>query len=152
MSLSINTQAPDFTLPSTSGQDFTLSQDMQGKACVLYFYPKDFTPGCTQEACDFRDNITQFNDLQIDVFGVSRDSIATHEKFRNTYQLPFHLLSDKDGKVAKSYKAMYSLFGVTKRITYLLDKNHTIIAAFDNLFDAKRHIKEMIKKLELLDK
>ncbi|MDX2305494.1 MAG: peroxiredoxin [Microscillaceae bacterium] len=148
MALPIHNPAPDFTLPSTLGQDFTLSQNMHEKACVLFFYPKDFTPGCTMEACDFRDNIVQFSDLEIDVVGISRDSIETHQKFRKAYNLPFHLLSDTDGKVAQQYGALYALFGVIRRITYLLDKNHTIVAVYENLFDAKRHIKEILKKLK----
>lgn len=150
MALQIGTQAPDFTLPSTSGENFTLSKDMANKPCILYFYPKDFTPGCTAEACDFRDNIAQFKDLGVDVFGISRDAVSTHLRFKKSYKLPFELLADIDGTVAKSYDALIPLLGVTKRITYLLDKNHHIATAYESLFGAKQHIKEMITKLDLV--
>lgn len=148
MALSINTQAPDFKIASTSGQDFQLSVYLKDKPCILYFYPKDFTPGCTAEACDFRDNISYFKDLDIDVFGISQDNIETHLKFKEAYQLPFELLADTQSKVSKSYKATIPLIGLTKRITYLLDKNHTIVAVYENLFGAKQHIKEMIVKVK----
>lgn len=151
MALKLNIQAPDFTLPSTNGTDFRLSQTMQNRACVLYFYPKDFTPGCTAEACSFRDQITQFHDVSIDVIGISRDSIATHLRFQETYQLPFTLLSDTSAKVAKLYQAYIPFIGLTKRITYLLDKNHTIVSVYENLFGAKKHIQEMVKQLDLID-
>ncbi len=151
MALSVQTKAPDFTLPSTSGQDFTLSKDKAGKPCIIYFYPKDFTPGCTAEACDFRDNIAYFKDLDIDVIGISRDSVATHLRFQKTYELPFQLLADTKGEVARQYKALIPLLGVTKRITYLLDKNHTIVAVYENLFGAKNHIKEMIREVKQVE-
>ncbi len=150
MALQIGTQAPDFTLASTSGENFTLSKDMANKPCILYFYPKDFTPGCTAEACDFRDNIAQFKDLSIDVLGVSRDAVSTHLRFKKAYKLPFELLADTDGSVARAYSALIPLLGVTKRITYLLDKNHKIVTAYESLFGAKQHIKEMIAKLDLV--
>lgn len=151
MALKLNTPAPDFSLASTEGKDFQLSRDMAHKACVIYFYPKDFTPGCTAEACSFRDQITQFKDLGIDVIGISRDSIETHKRFQETYNLPFPLLADTTGKVAKLYEAYVPFIGLTKRITYLLDKNHTIVSSYSNLFGAKNHIQEMVKKLHLVE-
>lgn len=150
MALKINTQAPDFTLASTSGEDFTLSVQAAGKPIIIYFYPKDFTRVCSQEACDFRDNITFFKDLDIDVVGISRDSISTHERFREHYQLPFHLLADTTGKVARSYDALIPLIGIPKRVTYLLNSQHQVIAVYENLFSAQGHIKEMIAKVKTI--
>jgi peroxiredoxin Q/BCP len=150
MALQVNEQAPDFTLPSTSGTDFSLYKDLEGKPCVLYFYPRDFTRGCTSEACDFRDNITFFKGFDIDVLGISRDSIETHQKFREHYKLPFHLLADKSGQVCKAYKALVPLIGIPKRITYLLDKDKKIVAVFEKFFGAEEHIQSMIAAVKQL--
>ncbi len=147
MALKINTKAPDFTLDGTGGK-FTLSQDLANKPCVLYFYPKDFTAVCTKEACEFRDQFAEFRGAEIDVIGISRDSVETHERFKKEHQLPFELLADKSGQVAKKYKALIPVIGVTKRITYFLDKDHQIKAVFENMFDADGHIKAMIQQLK----
>ena len=146
MALATQTQAPDFTLPSTQGSDFTLSQ--QGKPLIIYFYPKDFTPGCTIEACDFRDNILFFKGFEIDVVGISKDSLETHQKFKEKYGLPFELLSDKKGEVAKLYKALVPLINIPKRISYLLDKDRKIVAIYENFFGARKHIQEMIQQIK----
>lgn len=148
MALKVGTQAPDFTLPSTSGADLSLSKDMAGKPCIVYFYPKDFTPGCTKEACSFRDAFSEFKGLDIDVFGISRDDIPSHQKFKAEYDLPFDLLSDKSGEVCKSYKSLIPFVGVPKRITYLLDKEHKIAAVYDSMFDANGHIEQMIAEVK----
>ncbi|MDW7692889.1 peroxiredoxin [Flammeovirgaceae bacterium SG7u.111] len=148
MSLKIGTKAPDFTLPSTSGSDFKLSDDMNGKPCVIYFYPKDFTPGCTKEACSFRDSHQVFGSLGIEVFGISKDGIETHKKFKASQNLPFELLADVSGEVCKSYKALVPLLGMPKRVTYLLDAEHKIVSVYDSMFDSLGHIKKMIEKLK----
>ena len=148
MSLAIGQKAPDFILPSTSGRNFHLSKDRLLKPLIIYFYPKDFTPGCTQEACDFRDTFELFREMDIEVIGISRDSIDTHHKFKESNKLPFELLSDSDGKVAKLYDAVLPLVNFTKRVTYLLDKQHTIVSSYQNLFGATKHIQEMIKQVK----
>lgn len=148
MALKLHTLAPDFTLPSTSGADFTLSKTMAGKPCLLYFYPKDFTSGCTAEACSFRDSHETFAGLDIGVFGISRDSIGSHKDFRARHNLPFELLSDVTGKVCKLYDALIPLLKMPKRVTYLLDKEHKIVAVYDNMFDAHGHLKTMIASLK----
>ncbi len=148
MALSTGTFAPDFTSESTAGT-FTLSKNMAGKPCIIYFYPKDFTPGCTKEACEFRDQFAEFRGADIDVLGISRDTVATHRRFKAQHKLPFELVADESGAIAKSYKAIIPVIGVTKRITYFLDKDHKIKAVFDNMFDAQGHIRAMIHELKL---
>ncbi|MCS6833592.1 MAG: peroxiredoxin, partial [Flammeovirgaceae bacterium] len=139
MALPVGTKAPDFKLPSTTGQLFSLSEDLKNMPCVLYFYPKDFTSGCTKEACSFRDAYDQFKTLGIRIIGISRDSIETHLKFKKHYNLPFELLCDADGKVTKLYDAKLPIINLPARITYLLDESHTIIGRYDSLFDAYGH-------------
>jgi peroxiredoxin Q/BCP len=148
MPLPIGQKAPDFTLPSTSGRNFTLYRDMLAKPCVLYFYPKDFSVGCTNEACSFRDTFEVFNELNIRIVGISRDSMESHLKFKKTLGLPFDLLADQGGKVCEAYKTQLPFVpSFTKRTTYLLDKNQLILAVYENIFSSKRHIKMMVEKV-----
>nr|MBI1229675.1 redoxin domain-containing protein [Cytophagales bacterium] len=148
MALKIGQKAPDFTLPSTDGKMFRLSTGFAGKSCIIYFYPKDFTSGCTAEACEFRDEFEGFKDLDIAIVGISKDDIKTHLRFKKQYNLPFELLSDSRGKTCGAYDALIPLVRVPKRITYLLDKNHIIQAVHQDLFDGKGHITEMIAKVK----
>lgn len=148
MALPIGAKAPDFTLLSTSDNKFSLSEDMSGKAVILYFYPKDFTGVCTAEACEFRDQFEVFRELDIPIFGISRDDKTTHKKFKKAYKLPFELLSDETGKVCKAYDALIPLIKMPKRVTYLLDQNHIIAGVFSEMFESKGHIESMLKKLK----
>lgn len=148
MALKENTAAPEFSLPSTGGGIFTLSKETAGKPVIIYFYPKDFTSGCTKEACEFRDTFEYFRDLDIDIYGISRDDIPTHHAFRKAHNLPFELLADEDGKVADLYDASIPLIRFTKRVTYLLDAEHRIAGVYQNLFGSRKHIKEMIDKVK----
>lgn len=148
MALQIGQKAPDFKLNSTTGQILKMSENLKGKAFILYFYPKDFTRGCTAEACEFRDQFEAFRNLDIPVFGVSRDDIPTHEKFKKAYKLPFELLSDTDGKVCKSYDALIPLIKMPKRVTYLIDDKHEIAGVFSDMFESKGHIESMLTKLK----
>ena len=148
MPLPIGQKAPDFSLLSTNGKMFTLYKDMLSKPCVLYFYPKDFSVGCTNEACSFRDTFEVFNELNIKIIGISRDSIESHLKFKKTLGLPFDLLADEGGKVCADYKTQLPFVpSFTKRTTYMLDKNHTILAVYENIFSSKRHIKAMVEEV-----
>ncbi len=147
MSLSPGTPAPDFTLPSTSGRDFTLSRDAAGQMCILYFYPKDFTPGCTREACAFRDEFAFFRKASVPVYGISRDDLETHRRFKAEHHLPFDLLADGDGRVCESYDALLPLIRIPRRVTYLLDAEHRIAAVYEDLFGAGEHIDAMIAHL-----
>lgn len=133
MSLAVGDKAPDFTLEDENSQPFTLST-MQGQKVILYFYPKDNTPGCTKEACDFRDRFAEFNTKGIKIIGISKDSAKSHTKFKEKYALPFQLLVDKNGDVCEAYGVIdkKSLFGNTflgiTRSTFLIDENGNIQA------------------------
>lgn len=148
MALQIGQKAPDFKLNCTSGHILKMSENLKGKAFILYFYPKDFTRGCTAEACEFRDQFEAFRNLDVPVYGVSRDDIPTHEKFKKAYKLPFDLLSDPDGKVCKSYDALIPLIKMPKRVTYLIDDKHEIAGVFSDMFESKGHIESMLSKLK----
>jgi peroxiredoxin Q/BCP len=131
MSVEEGKKAPDFTAPTDGGSKLKLS-DLRGKPVVLYFYPKDDTPGCTTEACGFRDAITSLKRLKAQVVGVSRDSVARHDKFKAKYGLPFPLVSDEDGKVCEKYgtwieKSLYGrkYMGID-RATFLVDKDGVV--------------------------
>lgn len=136
--LAAGSQAPDFTLLSDAGDEVTLSQ-LKGKNVVLYFYPKDDTPGCTTEACDFRDNLAQLTALGAVVLGVSPDSVKSHAKFKAKFELPFALLADEKTEVAEAYgvwreKSMYgkAYMGIV-RSTFLIDSQGVVRNAWDNV-------------------
>ena len=127
--------APDFALMGSDKKEHKLS-DYRGKKVVLYFYPKDNTPGCTNEACSFRDNIEEFNNLNALILGVSRDSLALHDKFITKLSLPFVLLSDENEEVCKLYdvikeKNMYGkkVMGI-ERSTFVIDENGVLLKEF----------------------
>jgi len=145
--LPLNQKAPEFTLPSTSGENFKLS-DFIGEVIVLYFYPKDNTRVCTAEACHFRDNFDLLRKVDIRVVGISTDSITKHLKFKSRHNLPFELLADTDGKVSKLYKAHIPFLNLSKRITYLLNTQHKIVAAISDLFNSEIHLKRIIDQLD----
>jgi peroxiredoxin Q/BCP len=126
MSLEIGDKAPDFTLPTDGNGKIKLSE-LKGKNVVLYFYPKDDTSGCTAEACTFRDMLPKFKKMDAVIIGISRDSVAAHDKFKKKYELPFTLGSDAEGKVTETYgvwvqKSMYGrkYMGI-ERATFLID-------------------------------
>lgn len=136
--LSAGTQAPSFSLPDQNGQTHTL-EEYRGQKVVLYFYPKDNTPGCTKQACAFGELYPQFREKGAVVLGVSRDSVASHKKFEEKYGLPFTILSDEGLEAIKAYdvwqeKNMYGkkTMGVV-RTTYLIDENGVIARAFSKV-------------------
>jgi len=147
-----NKKAPQFTLPDQTGKKISL-KDFKGKKVVLYFYPKDNTPGCTKEACDFRDSIEDFKKIKAVVLGVSPDSIESHKKFAEKYDLPFPLLSDPEKKVLNKYgvwkeKSMYGrkYMGV-ERTTVVIDENGKIMKIFPKV-KVKGHVDQVKKILE----
>lgn len=127
--------APQFSLPTDEGQVVNL-RDLRGKKVVLYFYPKDDTPGCTVEACNFRDDFPKFETKNAMVFGVSRDSVESHQKFRDKYRLNFPLLSDTEGKVCEKYGVWVEKNNYGKkymgiqRSTFVIDENGKIVKIF----------------------
>lgn len=136
--LTIGSKAPDFELPDQNGELHTLEQ-YRGKKVVLYFYPKDNTPGCTKQACNFAELYPQFREKDAIVLGVSKDSVASHKKFEEKYGLPFPLLADTERQVIEAYDVWKekTVFGKTGlgivRTTYLIDENGIIEKAFSNV-------------------
>lgn len=139
--------APPFALPDQNGATHALS-DYQGKWVVLYFYPKDDTPGCTQEACAFRDDLHKLTALGAQVLGVSVDDTASHAEFAKKYHLPFPLLADRDGKTAASYGALRNLgfVRIAKRYTFLIDPQGKVARQYLKV-DTSRHSQEIIDDL-----
>ena len=140
--------APDFTLTNQDGQPVSLADFRGQKAIVLYFYPKDNTPGCTAEACAFRDSYEVFQEAGAEVIGVSSDSAGSHQGFAAKHRLPFILLSDEGGQVRKLY-GVQSWFGVLPgRVTYVIDKEGVVRHIFNSQMGATRHVAEALKILK----
>ncbi len=148
MSLQPGAPAPEFTLADHTGKMRTLSE-FKGSYVVLYFYPKDDTPGCTKEACMIRDSYNDFETNGIVVLGVSKDSPESHVAFREKYQLPFTLLSDPDKVTINAYGADGLLFN--KRITYVIDTNGVIVKIYPNV-DPASHAIELVNDIKSLQK
>lgn len=149
-------KAPDFELPSSEGSPVKLSSFRSKKNVVIYFYPKDDTPGCTQEACDFRDSLKRISGKDAVVLGISADSTASHEKFRDKFKLPFPLLSDEAKEVIKKYgvwkeKSMYGkkYMGI-ERTTFVIDKEGTVRGVFPKV-KVKGHVDAVLDALKALD-
>jgi thioredoxin-dependent peroxiredoxin len=130
MSLAVGTKAPTFTTQDTSGKTVSL-ENYAGKTVVLYFYPKDDTPGCTKQACSFRDNYSAYQDKDITVFGVSMDNVASHQKFTEKFNLPFPLLADTNGAIAKAYGVDGG--GYAKRVTFVIDETGKVAKVYDTV-------------------
>lgn len=124
------------------------SQSWLGNPVVVYFYPKDDTPGCTAQACSFRDSFDEFKDLGVKVVGISADSPASHAKFAQKYQLPFVLLSDEKNEVRDLFKVPKSFLGlIPGRVTYVFDAEGKLLHQFDSQLKAKQHMAEALKAL-----
>lgn len=135
-------QAPEFTLPNQNGEQVNLS-DFRGQYVVLYFYPKDMTPGCTNEACDFRDNKEKFSDLDAVIVGVSPDPVESHQKFIDKHDLPFMLLADEDHQVAEDYGVWN---GGIERSTFIIDPEGTLQKVFRKV-KVDGHVEEALEFL-----
>jgi peroxiredoxin Q/BCP len=141
---------PDFILKNQDGETLK-SSELLGNPCVIYFYPKDDTPGCTAEACSFRDNFETFENAGVRVIGISRDSVEQHKKFATKYKLPFNLLSDNKGIVSKMFKVKGNLFGlIPGRETFVFDAQGKLIHRFNSQFNAEKHVEEAMKKINEL--
>lgn len=151
MTLNIGDTAPDFTLSTDTEEKIHLGQ-LRGKKVVLYFYPKDMTPGCTQQACDFRDNFAVLKKHGVEVFGISKNSAKTHTKFKTKYELPFTLLVDDNADVCEAYGVINkkSLFGKTflgiQRSTFLIDEKG-IIRAIWRKVKVTGHVEQILNEL-----
>ena len=152
--LKIGDDAPDFTLPTDNDGEVTLSQ-FKGKNVIVYFYPKDNTPGCTTESCDFRDQQPDFANLNAEIIGISKDSVKKHNNFKAKYDFNFPLASDEDTDVCERYgvwqeKSMYgkTFFGIV-RSTFLIDENGKIAHIWPKV-KVKGHVDEVRDALESL--
>ncbi|GAA4040153.1 peroxiredoxin [Flavobacterium chungnamense] len=149
MSLKIGDKLPSFSAKDTNGNIFN-SQDYIGKQpLVIYFYPKDDTPGCTAQACSFRDNYQEFKDLGAEVIGISSDTITSHLKFKSKFNLPFILLSDNDKKLRKLFGVQNNLFIIPGRETFVIDKQGMVIMVFNSM-SSEIHITKALKVLKKL--
>jgi peroxiredoxin Q/BCP len=147
----VGDKAPDFTLPSQSGEQVRLYDRLGERVVVLYFYPKDNTRGCTAEACAFRDSHEVFTDAGAEVIGVSSDSSDRHAAFAGRHNLPFTLLSDRGGRVRKSYGVPAVLGVVPGRVTYVIDREGTVRHVFNSLTNIGQHVGDaldVVKRLQ----
>jgi peroxiredoxin Q/BCP len=148
MALQVGDKIPNFSAKDSKGNDFDSASVVGKKPVVFYFYPKDNTPGCTAQACSFRDQYEDFKDLGAEVIGISSDSVASHEKFAKQYKLPFLLLSDNDKKLRNIFGVKPTLFGlIPGRVTYVVDRNGIIQLIFDSLV-ATNHISKALEKIK----
>ena len=138
--------APGFTLADATGKDVSLAA-FRGRPVVLYFYPKDDTPGCTKEACSFRDQYEDFREVGAEVVGVSSDSSEAHKKFASRYKLPFTLLADRGGKVRMLYGVPATLGLLPGRVTFVIDAGGVVRHVFNSQLDATRHVAEALAVL-----
>ncbi|MCK1993864.1 thioredoxin-dependent thiol peroxidase [Peribacillus muralis] len=156
MTVKIGEKAPDFHLPANGGETISLSE-FKGKYVVLYFYPKDMTPGCTTEACDFRDHNERFEELDAVIIGISPDPAARHEKFIEKHGLPFRLLADENHEAAQAFDVwqLKKNFGKEymgiERSTFLIDKEGYVIKEWRKV-KVKGHVEEALETLRELEK
>jgi thioredoxin-dependent peroxiredoxin len=147
----VGDKAPDFTLPSQAGEPVQLSGRLGERTVVLYFYPKDETPGCTKEACAFRDSYEVFTEAGAEVIGVSSDSVDKHAAFSGHHQLPFTLLSDEGGQARKSYGVPSTLGLLPGRVTYVIDRAGIVRHIFSSQTNIGRHVSDaldVVRKLQ----
>ncbi len=145
----VGDQAPDFTLLNQSGAKVRLGDFLNKKQIVLYFYPKDNTAVCTNEACAFRDSYESFKEAGAEVIGISSDSVESHRQFAAAHQLPFNLLSDTDGMIRKHY-GVPTAFGLPGRVTYIIDRQGIVRHIFFSQFTSKKHVNEALEMLQLI--
>lgn len=146
--LELGDQIPDITLKNQDDQSVSFRSYL-GKNIVVYFYPKDFTPGCTKEACSFRDNYSLLESYDAEIIGVSGDSPKSHQKFAKAYNLKYTLLSDTNKKAERAFGVKRNMFGLLPgRETFIFDKKGKMIGKFSSAIAATRHVEEAIKVLE----
>lgn len=148
--LQVGEPAPDFTLPSATGEMVSLASFRGKSDVVLFFYPKDETAVCTKEACSFRDSYEAFQEAGAEVIGISSDSAESHQRFASRNRLPFLLLSDTDGQVRARYGIKKTLGLIPGRTTFLIDRDGIIRNLFSSQFQAARHVSETLDVLQSL--
>jgi peroxiredoxin Q/BCP len=148
MGIRVGDKAPNFTLPKQDGSTVTLEELLARGAVVLYFYPKDDTPGCTAEACSFRDAYEDFKDAGAEVVGISSDSAGSHKAFADRHRLPFVLVSDQGGKVRKLYGVPSTLGLLPGRVTYVIDAGGVVRHVFNSQLNATKHVTEALDVLK----
>lgn len=144
----VGDRAPAFTLSNQQGTAVNLADLLGQKPIVLYFYPKDDTPGCTAESCAFRDSYEVFQEAGAEVIGISADTPESHQRFANKHRLPFTLLSDTGNQVRKLYGVPSTLFVLPGRVTYVIDRTGVVQHVFDSQLDFNAHVKEALATLE----
>jgi peroxiredoxin Q/BCP len=148
--IKVGDKAPEFDLPDAAGKRVKLS-DFRGKqSVVLYFYPKDDTPGCTKEACSFRDSYESFKEAGAEVIGVSSDSEASHQKFTDKFKLPFRLVADQGGAVRTRYGVPATLGLLPGRVTFVIDRDGVVRHVFNSQLQATKHVDEALSVLKRL--
>ncbi|MEM3851746.1 MAG: peroxiredoxin [Methanomassiliicoccales archaeon] len=137
--LEVGQRAPDFELLDQEGKSFRLSEELRHSPVILYFYPKDFTPGCTAEACEFRDNFQKVSEVGYALVGISSDSVETHSEFAKKYGLQFRLLSDRDGRVRELFGVKRTLGLLPGRTTFVIGQDGTVLRKFSSQFKPREH-------------
>ena len=148
--IQLGDKAPDFTLQSQSGEPVRLSDRLGERVVVLYFYPKDDTRGCTAEACAFRDNYEVFAEAGAEVIGISSDSADRHAAFAGRHNLPFTLLSDRGGRVRRSYGVPAVLGVIPGRVTYVIDRQGVVRHVFNSMTNIGQHVDDALKMVRRL--
>lgn len=152
MAINIDDPAPDVSFQKQSGETVSLKSFLGQKTVVLYFYPKDDTPGCTKEACGFRDSYTVFQEAGAEVIGVSSDTPTSHQQFSSKYQLPFSLLSDSRNQARKAFGVPPTLGILPGRVTYVIDTSGIVRHIFNSQMNFQGHIDESLKIVKAISK
>jgi peroxiredoxin Q/BCP len=146
----VGDRAPEFTLPGPGGRAVSLAELLRGGTVVLYFYPKDQTPGCTMEACAFRDDIDAFGAAGAQVVGISRDDEASHARFATKHKLPFLLLSDTTGETHARYGVTKKLGFIPDRMTFVIDREGIVRHVFQSMLRMRAHVDESLATVRRL--
>jgi thioredoxin-dependent peroxiredoxin len=150
--IEVGSKVPQFSLNDQNGNLFSIDSVLGKKNLVIYFYPKDDSPGCTKEACYFRDQFEVFNEADALIIGISGQSVESHKKFADKYRLSYTLLSDEGNKIRKLFGVPTNLLGLLPgRVSYVIDKKGKVVFIFDSQTQAKRHVDEALKILKGLN-
>jgi peroxiredoxin Q/BCP len=147
--IEVGSLVPEFSLPDQNGKLFSANSVIGKKNLVIYFYPKDDSPGCTKEACSFRDSFEVFNEAEAVIIGISGQSVESHRKFAEKYRLSFTLLSDEGDKVRKMFGVPVNFLGLLPgRVTYIADKSGKVVYIFNSQTQAEKHVEEALRILK----